>query len=326
VMAAKFMDDVMAFLHQLKKMPAEQSCQFHQPSAVADDGAYHDMADLFGLSSSNRTFDYHCDISGEHNHIQSLNVFAEKLNHFFDGEHPTRKTYYQYDDVMEGVQAARTVYTGNYVLTARALQYFIPFASLKLRMAGPSLGRILKAELAEKFVSANLPMLHQRTVGSIGQSEFRAGIERQNECIDLSNEFERQFFGDVMLFSLEFLCQQSYPKADNVFDDVMDVVTRVQKDLLEKYQLKHQQLIKKIQQLEQLINDSSAWWNIENESLTAQQNMQTFIKNMQHNFAENAPAYQLINNTEHIQKRLTDIVTAIVNYPCDRKKWQDVLR
>ena len=326
VMAAKFMGDVMAFLHQLKGFSAQQDCQFHRQVAMADDGAYHDMADLFGLSANDKAFDYHCDIAGEHQHVQSLNVFAEKLNHFFDGEHPTRKTYYQYDDVMASLQAARTVYTGNYILTADALKYFIPFAPLKLRMAGPSLGRILKAELAEKFVSANLPMLHQRTVESIGQSEFRAGIKRQNEIIDLSSEFERQFFGDVMLFSLDRLCQQSSLPLKLNSDDVMDVVESVQKDLLNKYQLKHQQLIKKMQQLQELINDKKVWWNTEKESVLAQENMQVFIKNMQYNFAENAPAYQLIHNAEHIQKRLSDIAEAVVAYQYDRKNWQNILQ
>ena len=96
--------------------------------------------------------------------------------------------------------AARTVYTGNYVIRPENLRYFIPFATLKLRMAGPVLGRILKMRLKHRFVSANLPMLHNRTVDSIGQSEYRAGVINTNQSIDLSNEFIRQFYGDVMLF------------------------------------------------------------------------------------------------------------------------------
>ena len=46
-------------------------------------------------------------------------------------------------------------------------------------------------------------MLHNRTVESGGQSEFRPGIETTRATIDMSGEFERQFYGDVMLFSVE---------------------------------------------------------------------------------------------------------------------------
>ncbi len=323
VMAANFMDDVMAFLQQIKTKSAQSDCCFHGQINTAEDGAYHDMADMFGFSSSKEFFDYHCEIVEAHNHIQSLNMFAKKLNHFFDGEHPTRKNYYQYTNVLRKVEAARTVYTGNYVLTADALKYFIPFASLKLRMAGPSLGRVLKAELGDKFVSANLPMLHKRTIASTGTAEFRSGIKHQDNCVDLSGEFERQFYGDVMLFSIESLYQSS---------DLVDIhkikklVISIHKNILNQYHSKQQQLIKKMHHLQELINDPLAWWNTEKESKSAQENMQSFMDNMLHNFSENSRIYQRINDDEYTEKQFNKIIKAIMDYQDNRRNWQAALQ
>ncbi len=70
-------------------------------------------------------------------------------------------------------------------------------------MAGLVFGRIIKAKLAAGFVSANLLMLHKRRVDDLGQSEYRSGVEHESEKVGLSDEFERQFYGDVMLFSME---------------------------------------------------------------------------------------------------------------------------
>lgn len=93
----------------------------------------------------------------------------------------------------------------------QALNWFIPYAPLRLRMSGPTMGRLLQAELGPRFVSANLPMLHKRTLETTGQSEFRPGVEDDSAVIDLCGEFERQFHGDVMLFSMQQLTAQGYP-------------------------------------------------------------------------------------------------------------------
>ena len=94
-------------------------------------------------------------------------------------------------------------------------------------MSGPTLGRLVKAELGPRFVSANLPMLHKRTVESGGQSEFRPGIETAREVIDMSGEFERQFYGDVMLFTIERLAEsrRSLDEAASTdFSNTLDAV------------------------------------------------------------------------------------------------------
>ena len=61
-------------------------------------------------------------------------------------------------------------------------------------MSGPTLGRLMKADLGSRFVSANLPMLHTRTLDATGEAEFRPGVVTQADTIDLADEFERQFW------------------------------------------------------------------------------------------------------------------------------------
>lgn len=116
---------------------------------------------------------YRCKQSGAPSNAVCFDDFARHLNRFFHGEHPTRITWYQHQSTRESVQPARKVYTGNYVFRPRALNWFIPFAPLRLRMSGPTLGRLMKAELGDKFISANLPMLHTRTLDATGEAEFR---------------------------------------------------------------------------------------------------------------------------------------------------------
>ena len=192
VMAGNFLEDVIAFLHELRGGQAHAACQFHGEAAGAgQDAAYHDMADLFGFAPAAQPHRYHCRLPGTHDQLAVLDDFARRLDRFFDGEHPTRVTCHEYTPAGESVTPARTVYTGNYVLNAQGLRYFIPFAHLRLRMAGPVLGRIARAELGDGFVSANLPLLHKRTLEELGESEFRPGVERQEGWVDLSREFER---------------------------------------------------------------------------------------------------------------------------------------
>ncbi len=213
VMAGNFLEDVLAFLVEMASLDPREGCGFHaevrQPGG--DDAAYHDMADLFGFKPATAASRYACRITEDHDHARCFADFSIKLNRFFDGEHPTRQTHYIHQALMRSMTPARTVYTGNYVLTAEALQFFIPFATLKLRMAGPVLGRILQARLGPHFVSANLPLLHKRTLERLGRSEFRPGIARVDHLVELSGEFVRQFYGDVMLFTIESLSQRGYP-------------------------------------------------------------------------------------------------------------------
>jgi len=317
VMASNLLDDLISFLSELSSKKADASCNYHQQvQKNVDDAAYHDMADLFGFQLKTHRYQYNCPLSGEHNHIDCLIDFSQHLNRFFDGEHPTRKSHYEYQYVPESIQPARTIYTGNYVFDSSGLEFFIPFSSLKLRMAGPTLGRLIKARIGRRFVQANLPMLHKRTVNNYNHAEFRAGVIRQQSEINISHEFIRQFYGDVMLFSIQELSEKHYPEKAPSYNIIHQTVYRTYQSLLDKYNIKHSQTVKKISTLLRLIKDERNWWYNNNEF---QKNMAIFIKNMELNFGPQASAYQSIDNSDDILRR---IIEAIISYPDSVTLWQ----
>ena len=326
VMAGRFIDDVILFLSQLSELDEKQQCQFHNDNILnTDDASYHDMAELFGFSDTQQSYPYNCTITEFHDHAACLNDFSNKINRFFDGEHPTRKTVYEYENAITSIKPARTVYTGNYAITPEVLDYFIPFAGLKLRMAGPVLGRIVKSEIGPSFVSANLPMLHKRTVEALGQSEFRTGINKVKHKIDLHGEFERQFFGDVMLFTVEQLADLGYPQNKLSEDQVSKILMSVDSRLHQKYLSKQVQIQAKLASLKLIFENNENWWNQDETIQPARLRFEYFIANIDSNFGDNSAAYNLINSTEYRKNRLSEILNAIMSYSNDRKAWQQAL-
>ena len=326
VMAGNFLDDVIVFLDTLSALPATAPCTFHgASSAGVGDAAYHDMADLFGFKQADATYPYHCALAGEHDHAACLADFAARVGRFFDGEHPTRRSFYQHEDLHASIKPARTIYTGNYVFTPEGLDYFIPFAALKLRMAGPTLGRIIRAEQGPAFVSANLPLLHKRTVDGIGQSEFRPGIERSHDRVDLSGEFERQYFGDVMLFSIERLSEQGFPGMALTGDVIAGVVEEIEAAMHVRYRAKQAQTASRVDTLATLFDSPDRWWQQETLSDKARADLRRFIDSMRHNFAADSPVWQRVGSEAHRQRRKAEICAAVAQYQDDRDAWRMML-
>ncbi len=326
VMAGNFLDDVIRFLQQLADLEYTAPCRFHgvahQP---ADDAAYHDMAELFGFKQAAHSFQYQCTLGGPHDNARCFNHFAGQLNRFFYGEHPTRKTYYEYAEVRSNLAPARTVYTGNYVFKPEGLKYFIPFAKLKLRMAGPVLGRVIKAEIKERFVSANLPMLHKRTVEDSGRSEFRPGINRDRQRIDLSGEFERQYFGDVMLFSIEKLTAQGYPGHTPAKNVVTETVKTTEETIYRRYMAKHTEILNKLERLRTILHDAGNWWNTAPGFDDAKGQLTLFLDNIEHNYGDGSYCYRMMNASADKQRRISQIAAAVMQYSADRQAWERVL-
>ncbi len=326
VMAGTFLDDVLGFLAEMATLDPAAACSFHAGSTQpADEAAYHDMADLFGFKRPDAAWRYRCPLHGEHDHADCFADFAGRLNHFFDGEHPTRRSYYTPGDPLAGLKPARTLYTGNYVFTPAGLAWFIPFASLKLRMAGPTLGRILRANLGDAFVTANLPMLHQRTVAEIGQSEFRPGVERHDRQVDLSGEFERQYFGDVMLFTMERLSEQGYPATQPDEAAVCVLIDQIETGLRQRYQDKQVQTVSKINELTDRFTTPTGWWHRSTRLNESCELFQRFIADMQANFSTNSAAWRLIESDARQAERKAAIRAAITQYRDNRVAWRMAL-
>jgi len=321
VMAANFLKDVCSFLLAVSDCKLDDPCCFHDSYKTVDasDAAYHDMADLFGFKIKDTAFNYFCDIKTPHSNGDCLNKFSNKVNEFFDGVHLTRKSYYKYENITESIITARTVYTGNFALSKQALKYFIPFANLKLRMAGPTMGRLLKHNIGEKFVSANLPMLHERTVDNIGQSEFRSGVQHNQNSINLHDEFERQYFGDVMLFSVEELIDAGYPDKYLDQEEVREIVLNKEEFLGENYSKKLGLVQDNIKKLKSICND------IAYKDNNMSNNIDIFIKNMELNFSKKSFPYQLVTNDNSTNPKIKDIIDALMSYKDETTLWSQLL-
>lgn len=321
VMAANFLDDLAAFLAQIATLDPHAPCSFHDRAApLPGEAAYHDHAQLFGLGAAAAHFDYRCPLAGAHDHAACLDHFTRRLEHFFFGEHPTRRTRYEYAGPVAGPLAltpARTVYPGNYVVDFTGLKYIIPFGHLRLRMSGPTAGRLIQAEIGARFASANLPMLHRRTARGEKENEFRPGVEAQATAIDIGDEFERQFFGDLMLFSVvEWLKTHDLDTLAS-HADLPHTVTRVEADLLARYAAKLDAVAARHAEIAGWLAGARRT----NLDPAALDRIERFLVNIQANFGSDAPAWRQIRSEAHRARRRAQIVDALRHYRAERDAW-----
>ncbi len=348
VMTRNFLDDVLAFLGRMAASDPHAACSHHAATAPSGDAAYHDMADLFGFQPA-AAYAYPCPLAGPHSEADCCAHFAGRVNSFFYGEHPTRVSSYQPGELFASVQPARTVYAGNYVFRPEALNYFIPFAALRLRMSGPTLGRIVKAELGPRFVSANLPMLHKRTVESGGQAEFRPGIATQREemrraapsisspsgggapqsgdfggglIIDMSGEFERQFYGDVMLFSVEKLAAEN-TLCRPASTDFAGTLHSLRNEMLERYNERQKAILEKLGQLDRLLDDPAHWWQAKPGTVAG---FRHFAANVRRNFGATSSGHARINNANAWAQWRGRLLAGLAHYQDDRAAWAQVCK
>ena len=326
VMAANFLDDIIVFFEQLSAQSAHRGCQFHPKSKIKPgDAAYHDMAQLFGFENHQKSYDYCCPLQEKHDHNACLKRFSKRINYFFFGEHLTRKTYFSYQGSFTQISPARTIYPGNYITNFEGLKYIIPFGKLRLRMSGPTAGRLIQSEIHQGFMSSNLPMLHTRTLDKNFQDEYRPGVEDQAGYIDLADEFERQFFGDLMLFSVVKLTKSDIAIAQYSQPLLIETFAQVEQELLELYENKHNNVNLKCEKLSSLVNNPQYWWNQSGELTTSIVQVQQFIYNIQHNFSQQSKAYQQIQSIQNRQEKIEKMIVALLTYRHDRHAWDSML-
>ena len=326
VMAGNFLEDVIGFLTEMAHTePGRPYPRNVASTRGSGEAAYHDMADLFGFKAGGETYRYRCGLGGEPSNAACFTDFSRRLNSFFHGEHPTRITYYRHEGVQGGVAPARTVYTGNYVFRPEALGWFIPYAPLRLRMSGPTMGRLLKAELGEGFVSANVPMLHRRTLETTGQSEFRPGVVDEDELVDLCGEFERQFHGDVMLFAMERLSAMGYPAQALAVEVVVDSLNAMHGEMRQRYQAKQAAILARLADLETLLNDPAHWWNEPGSHAEGRAHFHAFAANIRHNFGPDSPCYARIDAPGNWARWRERQAAAIIGFHAHRHTWDQAL-
>ncbi len=324
VMAANFLDDVIAFFDRLATVGGHEACRFHGAQSKAGDAAYHDLAGLFGYAPKQASFDYACRLSGAHDHAACLADFAGRLNAFFFGEHLTRKTWFEYQGDFTRLGPARTVYPGNTIVDYAGLKYVIPFGHLRLRMSGPTAGRLIAAEIGPRFAACNLPNLHRRLTEAGLEDDFRPGVEVAQETIDLADEFERQFFGDLMLFTTEALVKRAdvnrpFPRAT-----VEAVLNEKEAELLALYRQKHAAIAAKSRQLHERVFGGGHWWLQAPGLAGALDQVRAFLANIERNFGAHARAWGQIESAGHRARRKQQILDALLNYRAEREVWDSL--
>jgi hypothetical protein len=325
VMASNFLDDVIAFFGRLAGVAGERPCSFHGiPERLPGDAAYHDMAQLFGHESTSTPFPYPCRLAGTHDHAACLRDFAQRLSAFFFGEHLFRRTTFAYGGGFAALTPARTIYPGNYIVNYAGLRYVIPFGHLRLRMSGPTAGRLIAAEIGERFASFNMPNLHRRTTGTGLHDDFRPGVAPAETGIDLSDEFERQFFGDLMLFSTAELVARADVNQPFNRSEVAAVVAGKEADLLALYREKHEATQERIRRVRALAFGGDHWWTRAPALADALRQVAAFLGDMERNFGDDSPGWRQIQSALHREGRKAQIVDALANYRAERAAWDQL--
>ena len=96
-------------------------------------------------------------------------------------------------------------------------------------------------------------------------------------------------------------------------------------DMQHKYNVKHEAIICKLDNLKLVMNAPDNWWNQHDSMQSARQNFMSFINNIEHNFGVNAAAYKKIQATDTIDHYRSLILQAVTVYSYDRKIWQTEL-
>jgi len=325
VMINTFLDDLALSLEAMFEHGGDEQCCFHEfQPAGAFSAEYHDMVKLFGYNAPSAPKKFRCGLAGPHKLKDCLEELSQRTLGFFYGDHPTRTQFYDHAEGFLRTDEARTVYTGNYVFNSRGFRHFIPFAGLKFRMAGPALGRILRRKLGSRFVSVNLPLLHRRTSGK-GGNEFRSGLVEDNGTIDLSGEYLRQFWGDVMLFSIEGLAGLGYPDRCVDFSLITETVREVRDRIYALYREKQASVTGKISKISALLADQENWWNACGEARGALNNFSLFCSAAEKNFGDGSTAMKKIAEQISEDRHTGIIINAIESFYEDDFLWNELL-
>ena len=176
----------------------------------------------------------------------------------------------------------------------------------------------------------NLPHLHRRTNKEAPEDTFRPGVERtetgDRETIDLSDEFERQFFGDLMLFTTETLATSADVYRPFTQDRVVPIMERKERELLALYHQKHDAILAKSRQLNAIVFDAGHWWLDDPGLTSALGRVHAFIDNINDNFGGQSSAWQKIQSAEHRAERKKQILEALMNYRTERDAWERLLQ
>ena len=169
-------------------------------------------------------------------------------------------------------------------------------------------------------------MLHRRTVQETGGAEFRPGVDRSASMVDLSGEFERQFFGDVMLFNVIELARQGYPDAMPDAQVVYECVLMTESKLCAQYAANLERVSARLAELEALLAAPRLWWRSSSRYHHAGTLLDHFVVALRANYCGDALPCQLLDDAARRTERRQAIADALLAYNLDRQAWARALR
>ncbi len=193
-------------------------------------------------------------------------------------------------------------------------------------MAGPTLGRILRTRIREGFVSANLPLLHRRTIAEKNIHEFRRGLKHEDDTLDLSEEFHRQFWGDIMLFSIDALAESGYPDQETGRRRITDTVKSTLDNLWDIYRQQQADSVEKLRRIRHCMSGPLHWWNNHAPAEDSVKRLQLFCSFVEHNFGPNSGSMKKLAEEISRGDRTRMIIDAICSFPEDDRAWNNVLK
>jgi hypothetical protein len=191
-------------------------------------------------------------------------------------------------------------------------------------MSGPTAGRLIQAEIGERFASANLPMLHTRHLHDDDADQFRPGVEQGDEVIDLADEFERQFFGDLMLTGLRWITGEWSSGQAFTLERVSKAIKETERELLGLYEEKHRDVQHRNARLKQRLKNPQYWWHDHPQAAGALSSVQRFMHNIDVNFGADSNAYQQIQDQQHREQHKQQIIRALLAYRKSRDAWDQL--
>jgi len=167
-----------------------------------------------------------------------------------------------------------------------------------------------------------LPLLHKRTWQDSGASECRPGVVDDHQSIDLSGEFIRQFYGDVMLFSVVQLTSLGFPAKSLSVEQITDIVYAQRETMFMRYRQRQQAIVERLEHLQSWLQSRSFWWQALPEIAEP---VMRFLHNMRLNFSADSAVFQQLNDADSDHHYCQQIITALCAYPVDQSSWQALI-
>jgi hypothetical protein len=141
----------------------------------------------------------------------------------------------------------------------------------------------------------------------------------------LSGEFERQFFGDVMLFAVIELVKQGYPDIMPAADKIRECVVMTETKLCKQYADNLEHVSVRLAKLEIFLAAPGHWWRSGSRYQQTCTLLDHFAAALRANYSGDDRPNQLIDDAAHRSETRQAIVEALLAYNDDRECWERVL-